>query len=84
MRNESLLVEAVANLSHEQLLQCADGDENVLASALLDRSQDGFGLSKKEKLNAIHALMKGPEMDTRRKIVVLYETMRPDGAINQE
>ena len=81
MRNESLLVEAVANLSHEQLLQCADGDANVLASALLDRSQDGFGLSKKEKLNAIHALMKGPEMDTRRKIVVLYETMRHDGVI---
>lgn len=82
MSNENLLIEAVANLSHEQLLQCADGDEKVLASALLDRSQDRFGLSKKEKLNAIHALMKGPEMDTRRKIVVLYETMRPDGAIN--
>ncbi|MDQ5905020.1 MAG: hypothetical protein QG672_2614 [Pseudomonadota bacterium] len=75
MSNENLLIEAVANLSHEQLLQCADGDEKALASALLDRSQDRFGLSKKEKLNAIHALMKGPEMDTRRKIVVLYETM---------
>lgn len=83
MSNENILGEAIGNLSREQLLHCADGDENALLSALRNRATDRFFPTKKEKAAALHALMKGPDIVIRRKIVALYETQRADGAINQ-